>query len=79
MCPPELKIVYCKDDRYLVLVVGPFAHLSDPDEFSVLSYFLGRVRALKAMNSWDTNLRYAFAMNWYIVVSHFGHLAASVC
>ena len=40
-----------KDGRYLVLVVGPFANLSD--YFMVLCDFLGRARALKAMNSWS--------------------------
>ena len=37
-----------KDGRYLVLVVGPFANLSD--DFMVLCDFLGRARALKAIN-----------------------------
>jgi hypothetical protein len=38
-----------KDGRYLVLVVGPFANFSD--DFVVLSDFLGRARALKAIHS----------------------------
>ncbi len=38
-----------KDGRCLVLVVGPFANVSD--DFMVLCDFLGRARALKAINS----------------------------
>ena len=38
---------YGKDGRYLVLVVGPFANLSD--DFMVLCDFLGRARALEAI------------------------------
>ncbi len=39
-----------KDDRYLVLLIGPYANLSD--KFMVFCDFLGRARALKAINSW---------------------------
>jgi hypothetical protein len=46
-----------KDGRYLVLAVGPFANLSN--NFMVLSAFLGRARALKAINSWDISLKHA--------------------
>ena len=38
-----------KDGRYLVLVVGPFAYLSD--DFMVLCDFLERARALKKSRS----------------------------
>ena len=38
-----------KDGRSLVLVVGPFANLSD--DFMVLCDCLGRARALEAINS----------------------------
>ena len=40
-----------KDGRYLVLVVDPFANLSD--DFMVLCDFLGHARALKAIHSWN--------------------------
>ena len=65
-----------KDGRYLVLVVGPFANLSD--DFMVLCDFLGRARALKAINSWNISPKHALAMNRHILVSHFGHLASLV-
>ena len=65
-----------KDGRYLVLVVGPFANLSD--DFMVLCDFLGRARALKAINSWYISPKHALAMNRHILVSHFGHLASLV-
>ena len=38
-----------KNGRYLVLVVCPFADLSD--DFTVLCDFLGRARALRAISS----------------------------
>ena len=65
-----------KDGRYLVLVVGPFANLSD--DFTVLCDFLGRARALRAISSWNINPKHALAMNRHILVSRFGHLAALV-
>ena len=65
-----------KDDRKLLLVVGPFANLSD--DFMVLSDFLGRARALKAINSWNTSPKHALAMNRHILASHFGQLASLV-
>ena len=65
-----------KDGRYIVLVVGPFANLSD--DFMVLCDFLGRARALKAINSWYISPKHALAMNRHILVSHFGHLASLV-
>ena len=65
---------YGKDGKYLVLVVGPFANLSD--DFMVLCDFLGRVRALRAINSWNINPKNALAMNRHILISRFGHLAA---
>jgi len=40
---------YGKDGRYLVLVVGPFANLSN--DFMVLLNFLERVRAHRETNS----------------------------
>ena len=65
-----------KDGRYLVLVVGPFANLSD--DFMVLCDFLG-ARALKAINSWNNiSPKHALAMNRHILVSHFDHLASLV-
>ena len=65
-----------KDGRYLVMVVGPFANLSD--DFMVLCDFLGRARALKAISSWYISPKHALAMNRHILVSHFGHLASLV-
>ena len=60
----------------LVLVVGPFANLCD--DFMVLCDFLGRARALKAINRWNISPKHALAMNRHILVSHFGHLASLV-
>ena len=57
-----------KDGRYLELVVGPFANLSD--DFMVLCDFLGRARALKAIYSWNISPKHALAMNRHILVSH---------
>ena len=57
-----------KDGRDLVLVVGPFANLSD--DFVVLCDFLGRARALKAIHSWSISLKHTLAMNRHILVSH---------
>ena len=65
---------YGKDGRYLVLVVGPFANLSD--DFMVLCDFLGRVRALRAINSWNISPKHALAVNRHILITRFGHLAA---
>ena len=65
-----------KDGRYLVLVVCPFANLSD--DFMVLCDFLGRARALKAINSWNISPKHALVINRHILVSHFGHLASLV-
>ena len=63
-----------KDGRYLVLVVGPFANLSD--DFMVLCDFLGRVRAFRAINRWNINPKHALAINRHILITRFGHLAA---
>jgi hypothetical protein len=63
-----------KDGRYLVLVVGPFANLSD--DFMVLCDFLGRVRAFRAINKWNINPKHALAINRHILITRFGHLAA---
>ena len=60
----------------MVLIVGPFANLSD--DFMVLCDFLGRARALKAINSWNISPKHALAINRHILVSHFGHLASLV-
>jgi hypothetical protein len=65
-----------KDGRYLVLVVGPFSNLSD--DFMVLCDFLGRARALKAINSWNISPKHALTMKRHSLVSHFGHLASLV-
>ena len=40
--------------------------------------FLGRARALKAINSWYISPKHALAMDRHILVSHFGHLASLV-
>ena len=72
-CTQVLKS-HGKDGRYLVLVVGPFSNLSD--DFMVLRDFLGRARALKAINNSNISPRHALAMNRHILVSHFGHLAS---
>ena len=40
--------------------------------------FLGRARALKAINSWNIRPKHALAMNRHIVVSHFDDLASLV-
>ena len=58
----------------MILVVGPFANLSD--DFMVLCDFLGRVRALRTLSSWNVNPKHELAMNRHILVSHFGHVAA---
>lgn len=50
-----------KDGRYLILVVGPFANLSD--DF-VIVLFLGRARVLKAINDRNTNPKHALTMNF---------------
>ena len=65
-----------KDGRYLVLVVGPFANLSD--DFMVLCDFLGRARALKAINSWYISPKHALAlaMNRYIYIYIFFFLTS---
>ena len=63
-----------KDGRYLVLVVGPFANLSD--DFMVLCDFLGRVRAFRAINRWNIDPKHALAINRHILITRFGHLAA---
>ncbi len=47
-----------------------FANLSDV--FMVLCDFLGRARALKAIHSWNTSPKHAFAMN------RFGNLTSLV-
>ena len=65
---------YSKDGRYLILVVGLFANFSE--DFMVLCDFLGRVRALRTLSSWNINPKHALAMNHHILVSHFGHVAA---
>ena len=59
-----------------MLVVGPFANLSD--DFVVLCDFLGRARALKAIHSWNISPKHALAMNRHILVTHVGPLASSV-
>ncbi len=64
---------HAKDGRYFVLDVGPFANLSD--DFMVLCDFLGRDRALKAINSWNISPKHALAMNRHILVSHFWSLS----
>ncbi len=65
-----------EDDRYLVLVVGPFANLSD--DFMALCDFLGRARGLKAIYRWKISPKHALAMNRHILISHFGRLASLV-
>ena len=44
----------------------------------VLCDFLGRARALKAINSWNISPKHALAMNRHILIPHFGHLASFV-
>ena len=56
-----------------ILVVGPFANLSD--DFIVLCDFLGRVRAFRAIISWNINMKQALAFDRYILGAHVGHLA----
>ena len=55
-----------KDGRYIVLVVGPFASLSD--DFMVLCDFLGRVRAFRAISSWNISPKHALAINRHILI-----------
>ena len=57
----------------MVLVVVPFANLSD--DFIVLCDFLGRIRALRTISSWNVSPKHALAINRHILVSRFGHLA----
>ncbi len=59
-----MSLIRLEDGRYLVLVVGPFANLSD--DFMVLCDFLGRARALKAINSLNISPKHALAMNFGI-------------
>ena len=63
-----------KDGRYLVLVVGPFANLSD--DFTVLCDFLGRVRALRTISNWNVSPKHTLTTNRHILVSLLGHLAS---
>ena len=58
---------YGKDGRYLVLVVGPFANLSE--DIMVLCDFLGRVRAHRAINSWNISPKHALAINRHILIT----------
>ena len=67
-----------KDGRYLVLVVGPFANLSDDSIVLWGLSLLGRARALKAIYSWNISAMHALAINRHILVSQFGHLASLV-
>ena len=64
-----------KDGRYLVLVVGPSANLSD--YFMVLCDFLGRVRALEAINSWNISPKHVGNEPAYFDISYC-HLASLV-
>ena len=66
------------DGRYLVLVVGPFANLSDDSIVLWDLSLLGRARALKAIYSWNISAMHALAINRHILVSQFGHLASLV-
>ena len=63
----------------IVLVVGPFAYLSDdfPRDFMVLCLcdFLGRTRALKAIYNWNIYPKLALAIDRHFLVYHFDHLA----
>ena len=70
----DSSLMVTKDGRYLVLVVGPFANLSD--DFMVLCDFLGRVRALRTISNWNVSPKHALATNRHILVSRFGHLAS---
>ena len=45
--------------------------------FRVLCDFLGRARALKAINSWYISPKHALAMNRHILISHFWSLGFS--
>ena len=63
-----------KSPRFLV--VGPFAILYN--DFMVLCDFLGRARALKAINSWYISPNHALAIKRHILISHFDHLASLV-
>ena len=42
----------------------------------VLCDFLGRGRALKAIDAWNISPKRALAMNRHILVSHYRHLAS---
>ena len=70
---------YGKDGGYLVLVVGPFANLSnDLMLLMVLCDFLERVRALGTISSWNISPKHALAINRHILVSRFCHLASLI-
>ena len=45
---------YGGDGQYLAIVAGPFSYLSS--DFRVLVDFLARVRAVRLLNTWETNL-----------------------
>ena len=63
---------YGDDGQYLVLVAGPFSNLSS--DFGELTDFLARIRALRLINTWETNVGQALALNRKLLVNKFGHL-----
>ncbi len=56
------------------LSFSPFADISD--DFMVVCDFLGHVRALRTISSWNVSPKHALAINRHILVSRFGHLAS---
>ena len=63
-----------QNGKYLVLVNGPFANLSEG--FKVLVDLLARVRAFRQINRWQMNPKWALALNRHALTQRFGSLAA---
>ena len=62
-----------QNGKYLVLVDGPFANLSEG--FIVLVDFLARVRAFRQISRWKMNPNWALALNRHALTQQFGSLA----
>jgi len=62
-----------QNGKYLVLVDGPFANLSEG--FIVLVDFLARLRAFRQISRWKMNPNWALALNRHALTQQFGSLA----
>ena len=70
----QTLLSFGQNGKYLVLVDGPFANLSEG--FKVLVDFLARVRAFRQINRWQMNPKWALALNRHALTQRFGSLAA---